>query len=279
MKKKLTFLVLALACLLAFTGCCFHKEWRSATCTDPKTCVECGETEGEALGHTWEDATCVAPKTCATCHLYEGEALGHSWVDATTEAPKTCTVCGETEGERIVTDERFTTAATAELQGSWTTAISMSGEMMGYTGMEETLTINFIMDLGNDGTLGMRYTVANEEEFMAGLESYLYDTMIAEFEAAGLTEEQADEAMVEAYGMDMDTFITATMSSMDLNAVFAAMNINLVYYVEGDQLYVGLTWDTEMEPTAFTLEGDTLTMMDDISGLGEESTVFTRVTD
>lgn len=32
-------------------------DWVAATCTEPKTCADCGETEGDALGHTpdeWE---------------------------------------------------------------------------------------------------------------------------------------------------------------------------------------------------------------------------------
>jgi len=79
-----------------------HK-WTDATCTAPKTCSVCGETEGEALGHTWTDATCTAPKTCSVCGETEGEALGHSY-EAVVTAPDcenggyttyTCSVCGD----------------------------------------------------------------------------------------------------------------------------------------------------------------------------------------
>ena len=80
-------------------------EWVEATCTAPKTCKTCGETEGEALGHDWKDATCTAPKTCSRCGATEGEALGHDWKEATTEAPKTCTRCGATEGEKLPTEK------------------------------------------------------------------------------------------------------------------------------------------------------------------------------
>jgi len=38
---------------------CEH-EWIDATCTAPKTCSLCGETEGEALGHTYVDGICSA---------------------------------------------------------------------------------------------------------------------------------------------------------------------------------------------------------------------------
>ena len=40
------------------TGC-FHTNWKDATCTAPKTCSNCGFTEGEALGHDFIGDTCL----------------------------------------------------------------------------------------------------------------------------------------------------------------------------------------------------------------------------
>ena len=51
--------------------------------------------------HTWTDATCVRPKTCAECGETEGAPQGHNWLDATTTAPKTCSVCGAQDGDVI----------------------------------------------------------------------------------------------------------------------------------------------------------------------------------
>ena len=65
-------------------------DWTDATCTAPKTCSVCGETEGEALGHDWTDATCTTPKTCSVCGETEGEALGHSYGEWIAEVPATC---------------------------------------------------------------------------------------------------------------------------------------------------------------------------------------------
>lgn len=106
-KKKGTIIILfsvvlialvALAIVFFLRGGCFKHEWREATCTEPKTCIKCGKTEGEALGHNWEEATCTKPKTCSVCGETEGNALEHTWVDATCTEPKTCSVCGETDG-------------------------------------------------------------------------------------------------------------------------------------------------------------------------------------
>ena len=72
---KLLSLLLVIAMLFSITACgtilgkpilsnngahtsCTHA-WNSATCTAPKTCSKCGNTSGEALGHTTESGTCT----------------------------------------------------------------------------------------------------------------------------------------------------------------------------------------------------------------------------
>lgn len=102
MKKRFLTLLLAVLCVILLTACgeCDH-DWEKATCEEPKTCSECGETKGKALGHTWVEATCEEPKTCSECGKTKGEALDHDWMDATCEEPKTCYACGETEGEAL----------------------------------------------------------------------------------------------------------------------------------------------------------------------------------
>ena len=74
-------------------------EYKLATCILPQTCVICGETNGDALGHAWKAADCESPETCTVCALTQGNALGHAWKDATCNSPKTCTNCNKTEGK------------------------------------------------------------------------------------------------------------------------------------------------------------------------------------
>lgn len=276
MKKRLSVLPLMLCCLLILSGCCFHKEWYAATCEAPKTCVECGETEGEALGHSWVDSTCTAPKTCSTCHVTEGEALGHSWEDATTEAPKTCSTCAATEGERIITDPRFTTAATKGLYGKWAAPLSLTSDMLGIEGFEGTMEMEISMAFTNDGVMNLGYSITNNDEFMSSLKTYLENMMVAEFEANGMTREAADAAMVDEYGMDISTFCVSAVDEMDFAAAFEAMSIKGVYYVEGGKLFTGISWDGELDSSDFTLDDDTLTMAEELNGLTENSLTFTR---
>lgn len=91
----------ALVTCFMLTGCHISHEWQEATCTEPRTCLTGGETEGEPLGHTWVEASCAEPKHCSVCGETEGEPLEHTWVEATCTEPRHCSVCGETEGEPL----------------------------------------------------------------------------------------------------------------------------------------------------------------------------------
>ena len=76
--------------------------YNAATCTAPMTCVLCGHTEGEALGHKYESIvtapTCetagYTTYTCSVCdHSYTSDAkdaLGHEYDD---DADTTCNNC------------------------------------------------------------------------------------------------------------------------------------------------------------------------------------------
>lgn len=79
--KRVTALLLSIVICFLLCGCCLKHEWTEATCTEPKTCVKCGETEGEALGHLWVDATYKEPKTCSRCGMTEGDPLEAQYFD------------------------------------------------------------------------------------------------------------------------------------------------------------------------------------------------------
>lgn len=75
--------------------------WHEATCTKPKTCSRCKATEGSPISHTWTDPTCSSPKTCVVCKFYEGDHLEHVFSDATCTSPRLCTLCGSADGEPL----------------------------------------------------------------------------------------------------------------------------------------------------------------------------------
>jgi len=220
------------------------------------------------------EADCENPRTCSECKLTEGEALGHSWQDATTENPKTCENCGLTEGERIVTDPRFTTASTAALQGKWSCDIEVTGDMIGEPGFDGTLSYALVLELNPDGTMAMYMQL---KDFSA-LREYMLELMYEEFEASGLDKEGADAALKESTGMTVEQYVDYALGMIDFDSLMGSINFEGVYYVEGDRLYSGLTWDAQLTGDLFTLEGDTLTLVTTADGQ-ESTSVFVRVTD
>ena len=274
MKKKLSLIALVLIFAMVLTACgCRHSTWIKADCETAKTCDDCGKTEGEPLGHKWKEATCEAPKICENCGRVEGAALSHSWLDATTEAPKTCENCGLTEGERIITDERFTTAATADIQGTWSYTVDVTGEMMGIPEFEGTISYSLIMKLQNDGVMEIGVGIGD----LSDLRSYMIESFYADAEAAGMDKAAAEEELMASYGMTVEEFVDYTLGAFDMNSLMGLFTVKGVYYVENGVIYIGMTWDTEMEGEAFILEGDTLTLMTDLTDSGNSSTVLTRM--
>ena len=127
------------ACVVTVEEPCSH-EWNDATCTEPKTCSKCGETEGEPLGHTEEVIPAVAP-TCTETGLTEGkkcsvcgeitvqqqvvDALGHDFAEGT------CTRCGEKDPDYV------TVIATG--WSGYTTWVLTSDGTLTFTSSGETL--------------------------------------------------------------------------------------------------------------------------------------------
>lgn len=299
MKRNSLILLVLVTCLLVFTGCrCEHAweeadcdspktctlceetegaplghSWQAATCTTAKTCEVCGTVNGAAIGHDWQAATCTVPETCAACGETQGEAPGHVWMDATTEAPKTCSTCQETEGERIITDPRFTTASASALFGDWAGELTMDGSALEIPEFTGVFVCTLTLELHNDGTTKIR-AEANTAEFEAQLTDYMVDMLYSSLAENGLDQSAADEYMVEQFGMTVQAYSELTVSAIDLGSMIAEMEMDGVYYVEGNQIYTGYNWEA-MDGCGFTLSGDTLTI-EDMVFFGENALPLTR---
>ena len=120
MKKNALYGIALILCLV-LTACACKHEWKNATCTKPKTCTKCNETEGEPLGHAWIDATCTEAKTCSRCGLTEGEPLGHQVSEWAVTTEPTCTTKGARTGSCEICHESVTEAIDiiAHTPGDW----------------------------------------------------------------------------------------------------------------------------------------------------------------
>ena len=93
--KFVSFLFLMIMSLGILCSCCDNNESQGS------------QNGNEEHSHEWIEATCTTPKICSKCNETEGEALGHiEVVDAAKAA--TCTATGLTEGSHCsVCEEVF----------------------------------------------------------------------------------------------------------------------------------------------------------------------------
>ena len=281
MNKKLFVFWMTLICSVVLSGCFCEHQWQEATCKAPKTCTECGKTEGEITGHdflpadciapktcqccgltqgstidhVWKDADCTTPKTCGVCGETEGEPTPHLWLDATTDAPKTCSACGKTEGEPIQTDPRFTSSEAAMLLGKWGCRITANGEMMGIEDFPGEVTCVFTIEFGPAGEFTYGIGIENEEAFREAMVEYTLAQTYAELSEEDVDKEAADALFQENYGMATEAYVRQTVGSMNFDELFtaisSALNIGGVYYVETPFIYNALTWENEMDISMF----------------------------
>lgn len=292
--KKARMLILVLACLFLFAGCSCKHEWTQADCINPETCTKCGETageplghdwvtatcttartcsrcgstEGDPLGHAWVEATCTEPKTCANCGETIGEALGHTWTEATVEAPKTCTVCGITEGEKIETDPRFVAAEAQRFFGKWESKLSATGTDLGVEGFTGVLDGKWVTTFGESGQMVTEFVVTDEAAFREEMVAYVTQQAYDAFEEQGLNKEQADAASAILTHVDVESYIRGSVGQMEVGALVDLLlsgsvsdnewNGEFVYYVEGDMLYMGMNWESEMYPVSYEFIGSRL---------------------
>ena len=258
-------------------GNALDHSWKDATCRAPKTCARCGKTEGDVLdhiltdatcetpmsctlcggtidlplGHDWTDATCETPKTCARCGGTAGKPLGHTWADATAEAPKHCTICGA-----LFTDPRFSVDACRDLFGHWEGEYMMTGEMMGDASLPD-MPVILSITFRDDGTFAEYIRMKDKEGYATLMKDYYIQALYAEFEGYGMTKEQADQAMIQAYGMDVEGYAAVLAVAIDWDAMLAATPHEGVYYVADGLLYSGDNWNTLVSDD-LQLEGNTL---------------------
>ena len=248
---------------------------QDATCTTPKTCTICNATEGNALGHTWKNATCTEPKTCTVCKITEGKPTEHMWQEATTEAPKTCSVCNKTEGSKLKTDPRFTTKSTKNLQGKWISDVKISDEMMGidnFGSVDCRVTIEF----GNTGNLSVNLALKDKADFLKKLKTYTIDQTYASFKQEGLTKEQADQAMIDTYGLNVNDYVEASLKDYDPDEIFNAFNQQQVYYVDGNTVYSASNWNEKFDGSEFKINNGQLVINELTLEEGGSPLVFKR---
>ncbi len=94
-------LLLPLALLILIAGYFLipHRHsWIDATCMESAYCEDCGETQGQPLGHDYQAATCTDPMICSRCTIRFGNTLPHNWTAGSCTQDSICIDCGASQG-------------------------------------------------------------------------------------------------------------------------------------------------------------------------------------
>jgi len=166
--RRIYIFLLSAALLSLCSGCSCTHEFRNADCQSPRTCIHCGETQGDALPHAFKEADCLNPETCTHCGETRGEPLSHTFGNyeyAENQMQRSCSTCGHTEQKEMTDEERFHVL----LKGHW--------ELHTASFLTRTVTVDYLrkafwpyfVDYDGEGT--MIYTASLSEE---GREKFAY---------------------------------------------------------------------------------------------------------
>jgi hypothetical protein len=199
-------------------------------------------------------------------------ALGHEWEEATPERPKTCKTCGETEGLPIELDDRFLSEICEPFFGSWQYSQITEAENLPLPGFDRDVVEIITYEFGPYGSLYITTVVEDAESYKALLAGYRAAEIYSGLMEEGLDAEAADALYREKTGMAVVEYVLWELEQQDWES---DMNYReeWVYYVEDEVLYLALHWDDPFEAWPATMEGDSLTLINEWTG---EQLILTR---
>ena len=184
----------------------------------------------------------------------------------------------DAEGNLINNQGKFDPEVCAPLFGTWYGTFTMNAADMGLEGVEGSIDLNVVMVLDELGNMTMYTTVDTQAfmDFMVPLQEEMIYQMLAQSMGEDCTREEMDAIFQSQYGMSIHDYVVMMVGQMDVEEMLNQETVG-VYYVEGDIFYSGDSWAGFMEPSQFTLEGDTLTLTEEVPDLDMEMTlVLTR---
>lgn len=173
----------------------------------------------------------------------------------------------DSNGNPVDHSTKFNTELCAPLFGQWYCAYTVTSEESGIaTDVRAEISLFF----SEDGQLSSCLILNKEDMKLASME-----LMYTIYESSGITRDQVDAMFQAEYGMSLEAYVELYLESEEGRASWFQES-DQVYYVEGDKIYAGNSWNTVMEPVQFILDGDTLTLINYNEETGE-SLVLTRV--
>ena len=162
----------------------------------------------------------------------------------------------DANGNPVDHSGKFDSAACAPLFGTWTGIQCLGGNALGFELEGISLNADFTITFHKDGTFTGLYTM-DPEEMCRVAEKALLLTIYEIYE--GKTHEELNAIFQAEHGMDLAAYIQQALDLMDLENA-SRVELEGVYYVQGDMLYMGSSWNYYMSGAPFAVENDQLTM-------------------
>ena len=162
------------------------------------------------------------------------------------------TIYLDANGNPVDHSGKFNPDTCAPLFGTWEGSITMDGSL--FDSAVSEMQIAMRLTFRADGTLLAHIDIDPQQ-----LISYMVETIYATYEEMGMTREEADALMLQQMGMTVEAYAQQMLSSGEMSEMLQ-QEFESVYYVEGNQLYMGENWTSHMEGTAFLLNDNVLTL-------------------
>lgn len=181
------------------------------------------------------------------------------------------------DGSLMDNSDKFDADACKDLVGTWVTQIDMADLYFEFENLESSCTITVTMILTDKGEMSMTIEV-DEDEIRNVMYEVALESVYVSFEEEGLSRAEADAAFEAQMGMTISEYVEAMLAEADVNELLGGMPeaFSGVYYVENGMLCAGDSWNQPLDGVEYTLNGSTLTLVDDES---EMELVFTKVTE
>ncbi len=177
----------------------------------------------------------------------------------------------DANGNVIDQSQKFDAEACKDLFGTWSGEIDLTEMIIDET-LDEGMTlpdgfdypcnavITFVFK--NDGTCHAQMTV-DPQQFKTMMIELAVEAVYLSAEEQGMTRKQADEVFESTMGMNIREYVETSFAENEED-LGAELNDSYdgVYYVADGKIYMGDSWDQPLEGGAYTLEGDTLKLID-----------------
>jgi hypothetical protein len=149
------------------------------------------------------------------------------------------------------------------LAGSWSSKVVVDAEKMEMENVDASMECFINMELNDDMTyqitIDQEALAASIQQFLEAIKGNLAEMTYKELEAQGLTREQVDEMILQAYGMTMEELCAQMAEEIDIDEIMAEyqelLPVSGTYRVEGNMLYITQTdGEGSVEEIAFSYE-------------------------